>query len=146
MRARRTLLLLVAALGALASGRPAHAAGPVQAVAERQDVGHTSAADDADVRPPFARAWTHVFEGDVGYPLIAGGRVFTVYSYNEGLGSRVAALDAQTGRLLWEHAINAFAVAYDGGRLFSVTVTGSVTAFDAGSGAVIWSRQLPGDW
>src|SRR5689334_19261316 len=99
MRAATIGLLVL--LSTLAGAPPALADAPVQAVSVRQDVAHTSAAEDPAVQPPFARAWTHVFDGFVSQPLIAGGRVFAVH-YEPGVGARVAALDATTGSLLWE--------------------------------------------
>jgi outer membrane protein assembly factor BamB len=88
-----------------------------------------------------------------------GGTLYTMYRAGKDGASpeRVAALDAASGRTLWEHSYEApFLDKMDmeygpgpnvtpllaGGRLFAVGTTGRLLALDVKSGRVAWSHEL----
>jgi outer membrane protein assembly factor BamB len=91
-----------------------------------------------------------------GYSAIVsdGAALYTMYS--RGTQEVVAALAADTGKTLWEHAYEADAAGMsfefgrgphstpllDGGRLFAVGSTGRMHALDAKTGKVAWSHDL----
>ncbi len=97
-------------------------------------------------------------EVGLGYatPLLVGNRIYQFS--RQGDNETMAALDAATGSVLWKVGYPAIFTmnngaarhgagpkstpAYAGGRLFSIGMTGIVTAFDAASGKQIW--QKPG--
>ncbi len=104
----------------------------------------------------LTRRWK--VEVGTGYatPLIAGNRLY-VFS-RQGEEEVMQALDAATGKSLWRTAypttftMNSAAVRHNAGpkstpvlfngRLYSIGMTGTVTAFDAASGKQLW--QKPG--
>jgi outer membrane protein assembly factor BamB len=104
---------------------------------------HTGYLDDPTLAPPLAMRWHVDLGGNVSYPLIVEGRVY-VLARASGGGSVLVALDAVTGAMLWTtDAGQAFAHAYDGGKIFTVTGSGLVSSFDAISGVPGWSSSLP---
>src|SRR5688572_11719571 len=94
----------------------------------------------------------------LGYatPLVVGNRVY-VFS-RQGEDEVMSAVDAASGKVLWRTAYPApFEMSsaakahgpgpkstpvFSNGRLFSIGMTGTVTAFDAASGKQVW--QKPG--
>lgn len=115
------------------------------------------------------RAWpdalTLKWKIDVGtgyaHPLVVGSRLYMFA--RRGDDEVMAALEADTGRVVWESTyparftINSAAArhlagpkstpAFAHGKLFTLGMTGRVTAFDAGTGAQVWhtppeSREL----
>jgi outer membrane protein assembly factor BamB len=96
------------------------------AVAFQVDIAHTGNQTASTLTPPLTRAWSVDF-GD----------------------SNLRALDLVTGQPLWG-PVNIGGVdqwsnaAYDDGRLYVVISSGLVTAFDAATGAMIWSKKMPG--
>ena len=95
----------------------------------------------------------------IGYatPIVVADRVFQFSRIGEN--EMMTALDAATGKLLWqggypaEFTLASVAVthgkgptstpAFFNGRLYSIGMTGTVTAWDAASGTVLWRK--PGD-
>jgi outer membrane protein assembly factor BamB len=97
---------------------------------------------------PLERLWTHSFPRYVNQPLIVGGKVIVnVTLAGDRYGSRVVALDAATGRLIWRRSTPgtyfSAHIAANGGRVFSVNTDGVVRAFAADSGAPAWTTHLP---
>jgi outer membrane protein assembly factor BamB len=104
----------------------------------------------------LTRRWK--VEVGTGYatPLIAGNRLY-IFS-RQGEEEVMQALDAESGKSLWRTAypttftMNSAAVRHNAGpkstpvlsngRLYSIGMTGTVTAFDAASGKQLW--QKPG--
>lgn len=98
-------------------------------------------------------AWRRkVGTGSEGYrrllasPVAAGGRVFTLDARAD-----VAAVDAATGRLLWqvplqppdeEYGAIGGGLAHEGDVLYATTGFGEVAALEAESGRVLWRRNL----
>lgn len=97
---------------------------------------------------PLSPAWTATLDGQVSYPLIAGGRVFVTVTLPEG-GSRLYALGAADGAVAWGPVSfgGRASAAYDHGRLIVLAKTGShgrLAAFDALTGTPSWTRDLSG--
>ena len=90
--------------------------------------------------------------------VVGGGRVFAIAGDTDGERERVLALDAHTGRLLWERAYGvsyaAFRADYGGphatpliagDRLITVSIDAQVHAFALADGEPLWSRDLVAD-
>ena len=94
-----------------------------------------------------------------GYSAVAvsGGRVFTMYSVPGEKREAVVALDAKTGKTVWEHSYQApplprMQLEYGpgphstpliaDGRVFAIGATGKFFTLDAKSGEVLWSHDL----
>jgi outer membrane protein assembly factor BamB len=96
------------------------------------------------IRPPFRLLWHYTEKPLLEFPPVyAHGHLYAVN--NDGTAF---ALDADTGKVLWERRIgrlNASSPAYHKGRLYIVNlVPGHVVKLDAKTGRVIWKRPLPG--
>jgi outer membrane protein assembly factor BamB len=101
--------------------------------------------------PPLTRQWSRDLGGSVSYPVIAGGRVFVTASSTSGYGTVLYALDAATGKDSWGPVPLGgtywwSALAYGGGRVYAVNYDGVLSAFQASTGAKVWSVQLPGQY
>ncbi len=120
------------------------------AVAYQIDAAHTGAQFDTTT-PPLTQRWSRDLGGQISYPLIAGGRIFVTVANQASYGTKLYALDEADGATLWGPVdlggtygwSNA---AYDNGRVFAVNFDGLLRAFDAASGAQLWSKQLPGQY
>src|SRR5438876_2749339 len=91
-------------------------------------------------------------------PLVMGGRVYIIGNDGAGVqnGERVVALDAATGKLLWEYKFNVWhtdivssrvgwanlAGDPDTGRIYAHGVQGLMLCLDAASGKLIWQHSL----
>ena len=118
------------------------------AVAYQIDAAHTGAQYDS-VTPPLTQRWSRDLGGQISYPLIVGGRIFVTVANQSSSGTKLYALDEANGATLWGPVdlggnYNWSNAAYDSGRVFAVNVDGVLRAFDAASGALLWSKQLPG--
>ncbi len=96
------------------------------------------------VKPPFRLIWHYTEKPLLEFPPVyARGKLYAVN--NNGTAF---ALDADTGRVLWERRIgrlNASSPAYRRGRLYIVNlVPGHVVKLDARTGKILWKRSLPG--
>jgi outer membrane protein assembly factor BamB len=96
------------------------------------------------VKPPYRLLWHFTERPLLEFPPIyVGGRLYFVN--NNGYAY---ALDADTGKVLWERrigALNASSPAYYKHRLYIVNlVPGHVVKLDAKTGKVLWKRSLPG--
>jgi outer membrane protein assembly factor BamB len=84
----------------------------------------------------------------ISYPLIAEGRVFVTTStgYTTHV-EKLMALDALTGATIWSANVSSYYpfanAAYDSGKVFVVNSYGTVKAFNAATGAMLWSIVLP---
>ena len=106
---------------------------------------HTGAIDDATLMRPIGRAWSRAFDAPTSYPLIAGGLVYVIVNGVWGASSSsLVALNATTGTNVWGpvDAGGAFALALDGGRLFTLDSDTHLRAFDAATGQSIWTATL----
>jgi len=96
------------------------------------------------VKPPFRKLWRFTERPLLEFPPIyVGGKLYFVN--NNGTAY---ALDADTGKVLWERSIgrlNASSPAYSRHRLYIVNlVPGHIVKLDAKTGKTIWKRSLPG--
>jgi len=95
------------------------------------------------VRPPFRKLWRYTEHPLLEFPPIyVGGTLYAVN--NSGFAF---ALDAKTGKKLWEHRIgrlNASSPAYSRHRLYIVNlVPGHIVKLNAETGKIIWKKSLP---
>ena len=96
------------------------------------------------VNPPFRLLWHYSEKPLLEFPPIyARGKLYAVNNNGNAF-----ALDADTGKVLWERQIgrlNASSPAYQRERLYIVNlVPGHIVKLDARSGRVLWKRSLPG--
>ena len=96
------------------------------------------------VKPPFRKLWRYTERPLLEFPPIYVGG--TLYAVNNS--GKAFALDADTGKLLWERRIgrlNASSPAYYRHRLYIVNlVPGHIVKLDAKTGKIVWKRSLPG--
>ena len=133
------------------TGVGADASGSSMATSYLANPAHTSAIADTTLVPPLAQLWSFPTVGyEVPYPLIAGGAVYLVLKSNStSTPNQLVALDEHSGATLWGPValpgIYIAGHAYDRGRVFTLTdVTGLVTAFDAKTGAAVWTTTFSG--
>ncbi|MFT3712222.1 MAG: PQQ-binding-like beta-propeller repeat protein [Archangium sp.] len=116
------------------------------------DIAHTGAQPNDLLRLPLCRRWSRDLGGAAGYPVVADGRVYVVSHTNQaGYGNLLWALDQFTGAVVWGPVDLGgtywwAAAAYDNGRVFAINASGFMTTVDAASGAVLWARQVPGQY
>ena len=96
------------------------------------------------IKPPFDKLWRYTDKPLLEFPPIyVGGKLYAVN--NSGYAF---ALDADTGKVLWERRIgrlNASSPAYYKHRLYIVNLEpGHLVKLDAKTGKTIWKRKLPG--
>jgi outer membrane protein assembly factor BamB len=99
-----------------------------------------------------APTWSVNLGAPVSYPLIAGGMVFvTTANPDNSYGNRLFALNGDTGATVWgpiavPGVYFGSGLTYDNGRVFVLMFDGAIRAFNASSGAALWTTQLPGYW
>jgi len=120
------------------------------AVSYQIDTAHSGAQPDSRFVPPLVKRWSHTFGGKVSYPLIVDGRVFVTAKDERNTDTKLYALNAQTGTVLWQServGTGAFSTdvnpAYERGKVFVSSFDGDLIAFDAASGNVVWKIRLP---
>jgi outer membrane protein assembly factor BamB len=150
-----TLAAAVAVPALTASGSAAAATspppGPTTDTAYQISISHDGFSGDTTIAPPLASRWTHSFTGLVSYPLIADGMVFvTVADVSSGYGTDLYALSQSNGSVVWSQFISGTYywsnATYDNGHIFVVNFDGLLRAFDATTGTLHWSMQLPGQY
>jgi outer membrane protein assembly factor BamB len=152
MFARKHTLLATVVLAAtispgLAQARPGGRAPQDQSVAFQIDPAHDGHDSASTLVPPLTKKWSRDFGAgtSVSYPLIASGKVFVTVSANDV--ERLIALDEATGQTIWSQTVSGtygFAnAAYDSGKVFAINFDGILKAFDATTGAGLWSEHLP---
>ncbi len=88
--------------------------------------------------PQLKPVWTAMLDGPASFPLVAD---HSVYALASGTPGEIDRIDAATGRVVWKVSIGSGAstgLAYDQGRLFSVNGSGTMSAYAAGSGKLLW--------
>ena len=124
MAVRRLSLAVLAALAVAVAGR----APPVraQAVTYQADAQHDGFVPES-VAPGARRRWVAKLDPRVGYPVVAGDRVFVASAPMDPVrgGVRVVALSLASGRRLWQRDLGAAAdsiytaaLATDGERVY----------------------------
>jgi len=152
-----TLRVEVTASNAGGSGAPATSAQTgvvtappgMPATAYQLNASHTGVTADSFWTGAVKR-WSVNLGGGISYPLIVGGQVFVTVADSGSYGSRLYALNANTGALNWGPVelggtYNWSGLTYDNGRIFTVNWSGMMEAFDANTGALQWNTQLPGN-
>jgi outer membrane protein assembly factor BamB len=96
------------------------------------------------------KRWSVGLGGGISYPLIVGNQVFVTVADSGSYGSRLYALNANTGAVNWgpvELGGTYYwsGLTYDNGRIFTVNWSGMMNAFDANTGALQWAVQLQGN-
>lgn len=137
---------------AATSGQTAAVTAPAgtAATAYQLNAGHTGATPDAFWSGAIKR-WSVNLGASISYPLIVGNRVFVTAGDNSSAGSRLYALDADTGTVVWGPVEVGggtpwSGLAYDAGRVFTVNEYGTMEAFDATTGGQQWAVQLPNQY
>jgi outer membrane protein assembly factor BamB len=157
---RRTLsgLLLLALLLVFVAFLPAAARAVAPAltnadrvVAFQIDPAHTGQQPTDSLRPPLVRKWAIDLPAPatnpvMSYPLIVDGRIF-VTEFAFGGPGRLYALSERTGGVLWGPVSiggdgHYSALAFDSGRIFTISSDGLVDAFDPHDGRLLWSTPL----
>ncbi len=110
---------------------------------------HSGFVNDREFVPPLRKRWSRPLGLALSYPVIARGRVYvTVKTSEDDYGTKLVALDARDGSLLWERDLGGLwwwsALAYDAGRVFTNDANGTLRAFDAVTGDQQWSTHVPG--
>jgi outer membrane protein assembly factor BamB len=90
---------------------------------------------------PSSPTWSVDFGTPVGYPLIANGIVYIMA--NNG---NLYALSKTTGKSVWGPVYSGRAHCYDNGQVFVLTLGGTLSSFNAATGAPGWSVQLPAQY
>jgi len=129
-----------------------------QAVTYQINASHTGINNTKGLTPPLAVKWSVNLNATVGYPLIAGGRVFVLAGDSNVNTVNLYALDSKTGKALWgpvnipEGAYWWAAAAYDNGVVYVVPdstagfSSGAMYAFNAKTGKQIWAATLNGQY
>jgi outer membrane protein assembly factor BamB len=117
------------------------------AIAYQIDVAHTGNQPVSRLAPPLVRRWSVDLGGMLTYPLVVGGRVFTTAEDATTSGTKLLALSLETGEVLWgPKAVPGHRMwsttAYEAGRVFVFGDTGYLAAFDAATGAALWTNDL----
>jgi outer membrane protein assembly factor BamB len=123
-----------------------------EAVAWQHNIVHDGYDPASSLVTPLTLKWRRNLAASgvtsISYPLIAEGRVFVTTStgYTTHI-QKLMALDARTGDTIWSANISSYFpfanAAYDSGKVLVVNSYGTVTAFDAATGAMLWSIVLP---
>jgi len=154
-RTGRTWLIgaIIIALTIVFSGSSIAQQPPDQAVTYQINPAHTGSVWTSPFGPPLVEKWSVDLGSSVSYPLIAEGKVFVAVSGLPGqtYGTRLFALDAQTGQAAWgpvaiQGTYFLCGLAYSDGRVFVINFNGHMRAFDAGTGQQLWSSQMPGQY
>jgi len=144
-------LLLGAFVAPASAAASTAASGPITAVAYQIGVSHDGYSGDTSIVPPLTHQWSRNFGGAVSYPLISGGAVFvTVANSGSTSGTKLYALTQSTGATIWSKPIsgtyNWSNAAFDAGQVFVVNSDGLLKSFNATTGELDWSVQLPGQY
>lgn len=97
------------------------------------------------------KRWTANLGASISYPLIVGHQVFAVAADGSSTNPRLYALSADTGAVQWGPiqlggTYPWAGLTSDAGRVFTVNSSGTMEAFDAATGTLIWTTQLPGQY
>jgi outer membrane protein assembly factor BamB len=148
--------LIPCLLAALATGQaaPGQELSGAEWPAYKGDAGITGLSQDQAVKPPFKLSWTYRLDGDAsndggGGVIVAAGKVF-VSVYNT---RSILALDARTGRFIWEHKGVAGGIrtvpTFADGRLVVLMRDGvdqinkaTILVLDAATGKELWQKPL----
>jgi outer membrane protein assembly factor BamB len=130
------------------SDRAFAAVPPDQSVTWQNNPTHDGFDPASPLLPPLRLKWSRDLSANgvtyISYPLIAQGLVFVTTTTNQG--KALMALNEHTGATVWSKNLNgtwAFVnAAYDSGKVFVVNFDGLLKAFDAATGALLWSVNV----
>lgn len=99
------------------------------------------------MRLPLRKIWSRDLRNSISYPIIADGKVFVTVGESPLYGTVLYALDAWDGRSAWgpvplPSVGDWSTLAYDDGRLFVLSDTGVVQAFEASNGRQLWATSI----
>ena len=141
---KKTTLLLLGLICVLFA-TPARAQQPPEQARNFQiNATHTGASAE-NLRPPLVERWAVDFGEPVSYPLIADGMVYVIVRISIDSGSRLFALNAIDGSIVWSRTVSIdrwSATCYENGRVFVLSSDGRLRAFDGPTGNNIWIRRV----
>ena len=97
---------------------------------------------------PLGVAWVHQFGGGVDEPLVTGGRVIvdSLDDRRGDYGSRLTALSASSGKILWHQSIGSnhvdAPIAYSDGVVVLLARDGKIYGFRVDDGEPLWNMSL----
>jgi outer membrane protein assembly factor BamB len=118
------------------------------AVAYQIDIAHTGNQPDSPLKPPLTQAWAVDFDSPTSYPLIVGDMVYVTHFFPDpSREPLLTALDLATGAVRWGPfglggQVQWSNACYDAGRIYTVSESGDVRAFDARTGMRLWSQKF----
>ncbi|HTP38826.1 MAG TPA: PQQ-binding-like beta-propeller repeat protein [Steroidobacteraceae bacterium] len=121
------------------------------AVSFQMNTAHTGAVSFDNLVFPTGPSWSVDVGGTPSYALIAQGLVIVTVSVTGG-SSQLVALDQADGHTVWGPVVIAGTsnAAYDSGKVFALSSifgnAGTMEAFDASTGAQLWSTLLTGQY
>jgi outer membrane protein assembly factor BamB len=120
-----------------------------RSVAYQVDAAHSGSLADKSLKSPLQKLWALDLGGHVSYPLVVDNTVYVAVANTASNGSKLYARDGLTGASVWGPVdlggtYSWAGIAYENGRVFAVNRDGLMRAFNAKSGALVWSTQLPG--
>ena len=120
-----------------------------QATSYQINSGHTGYSVQKNLRLPLKKLWTVSISG-ASYPVIADGRVFVLNAPSSSYGTRLYAIDAKSGAVLWQKNIPGTyywsAHTYGDNKLYVLNFDGVLLALNPQDGATIWFKQMPGQY
>ncbi len=96
---------------------------------------------------PLKQLWSVNLGGGISYPVTADGKAFVTVGMNGS--TLLEALNLATGAVEWEKLLAGSGSwadpAYDKGAVFVINSSGQLAAFNASTGRLRWSVQVPGE-
>lgn len=153
MMIRRLSALTVASLSsvALAYGLALAPSGfaATPDVAYQLNASHSGATPDT---PEISTSdhWSASLSGPLSYPLIVNGVIYVTADDSGVFGSKLYAFNASDGQIVWgpvELGGDGYfsGLTYESGQVFAQNDEGVLRAFNATTGALNWTTQLPGE-
>ncbi len=132
------------------SPTPSSSDGGTPATAYQLNAQHTGVSGDS-FSTTATEAWSADLGASISYPLIVDGQVFVIAGDDNSRDPELYALDANTGNVNWGPVQLGGSypwadLTYDSGKVFIVNSSGTMEAFDAGTGTLDWATQLPTQW
>jgi len=90
--------------------------------------------------------WTATLDGSASFPLVVGR---SVYALVAGEPEEIVRIDVVTGKIIWKISAGSGGIvglAYDHRELFGVNGSGTLSAYAAKSGRLLWAMPLPGQY
>ena len=120
-----------------------------QATSYQINSDHNGYSYQVNLHLPLKKLWS-VPISDASYPVIADGRVFVLNAPSSVYGTRLYAIDAKSGGVLWQRNIPGTyywsALTYGDKKLYVLNFDGVLLALNPQNGATIWSKQMPGQY